>query len=508
MTRPFPWALLACLAGCAPGPAPAPPEPWTNLLPRAQSVTVTDGVFTLGADARLSADPALEPVAELLASTLRASTGFALPVGESGAIRLQLAPELSALGAEGYELSVEASRVIIRAPEAAGVFYGAQTFLQLLPARVERTAAQPGPWRVATGTIRDQPRFAWRGLMLDVARHFFTPAEVRRYVDVIARYKLNRLHLHLTDDQGWRIHVDAWPALTTVGAATEVGGGAGGFYTKAEYAELVQYAAARFVTVVPEIDLPGHTHAALASVPELNCDGVAPAPYTGVSVGFSSLCAGRPVTAQFIGDVIGEIAALTPGPFLHVGGDEAKMTSDADYGAMMAVVRDAVRANGKQLLAWEELARADAGAGEIVQHWLDPTLASAAAARGAKVVLSPARRAYLDMQYDLDVPAGTGTFWAGFVNVPAAYDWDPGALLDGVPESAVLGVEAAAWTETIATTDQLDLMVFPRALGMAELGWSQPGSVRSYLERLGAHGPRLEARGIGFFAAPQVRWGQ
>jgi hexosaminidase len=186
------------------------------------------------------------------------------------------------------------------------------------------------------------------------------------------------------------------------------------------------------------------------------------------------------------------------------------MTPPADYRALMAIVRDAVKVNGKQLVAWEEFARADASPDDVVQHWVDPALASGASARGAKIVLSPSKRAYLDMQYELDVPMGVGTFWAGFINVSTAYDWDPGAWLPEVPESSVLGVEAPVWTETIATTQQLDAMTFPRLLGFAELGWSRGASagVRDYLVRLGTHGPRLEAWGIAYFRSPQVPWAE
>ena len=180
--------------------------------------------------------------------------------------------------------------VVLTGRTAAGLFHGVQTLRQLLPPRVEASTVQPGPWTIAGVHITDHPRFAWRGAMLDVARHFFDLGEVKRYIDLLAMYKVNVLHLHLADDQGWRIEIDSWPRLTTYGGSTEVGGGPGGYYTKAQYAELVKYAQDRHIMVVPEIDMPGHTNAALASYAELNCDGVAPPLYTGTSVGFSSLC--------------------------------------------------------------------------------------------------------------------------------------------------------------------------------------------------------------------------
>ncbi len=502
--------LLLIGASCA-APPRGPAEPWTHLLPRPASAITTDGGFTLPPGAAISvSDPTLEPIASMLAGTLRPSTGYALPVSAtgSGALVLTLDATRTDLGDEGYELTVTSTGLTVRGATPAGVFYGTQTVRQLFPASIESATVQPGPWRVSTGTVRDGPRFAWRGLMVDVARHFFGPAELHRVIDVMAHFKLNRLHLHLTDDQGWRLQLDARPALTSVGGATQVGGGPGGFYSKADYAELVQYAAQRFVTVVPEIDLPGHTNAALASLPELDCDGGVPPPDTGTMVGLSSLCVGVPATAAFVHDVLTEVAAMTPGAWIHLGGDEAKQTSPADYQAAIALARDAITASGKQVIGWEELARADAGPGEIVQHWLDPALPTAAATHGAKVVLSPARRAYLDMQYAPDQPLDVGTFWAGYDDVITSWDWDPGQWLPGVPETQVLGVEGAVWTEYIATPDQLETMIFPRALGLAELGWSPSSghSTRDYVQRLADFGSRFDAWGVRYFPAATVPW--
>lgn len=510
-------AGLALACGAEPDgahPSAEPQAAWKNAIPRPLEAQVAEEAYTLGADTRISVpsgDAELERSAELLATVLRRSTGWEVPVVEgdpSAAIRLATTSALPELGEEGYELGVDASGVSIRAPGPAGAFYATQTLRQLLPARVEQPTLQPGRLRLATGVIRDRPRYAWRGLMVDVARHFFTIDELRRYVDVMAHYKLNRLHLHLTDDQGWRIQIDAWPALTQIGGSSEVGGGPGGFYTKVELAELTAYAAERQVVVVPEIDMPGHTRAALASVPELNCDGKAPSPYTGTSVGISSLCIGLPVTEQFVSDVIAEVAASTPGPWLHVGGDEAEQTSEPDYVAFMTMVQQKVAANGKALVGWEEVARSGAGSGSFVQHWRQAELAALAAANGASVILSPASRAYLDMKYDLQTPAGKGTFWAGLVDVETAYDWNPGDFIVSLPQSRIAGVEAAVWTETLSTAADLDVMVFPRLLGHAELAWSpwEGHDVDAYLERLGAHGPRLRALGIAYFPAPNVPW--
>ncbi|MBL8912588.1 MAG: beta-N-acetylhexosaminidase [Archangium sp.] len=499
------FVLVVCaLSACAPAPSV---EPWDRVLPTPTEVFPDNRVRTFDSFSNIGVnDDSLLPGAKLLGAELRRGTEWQWPVStaSSAVIRLELDASLhDSLGDEGYELVSSRSGVVIRAANAAGVFWGTQTLRQLLPVKFT-----PGAMRLGTGAVRDVPRFAWRGLMVDVARHFFELSELKRLVNVMARYKLNRLHLHLTDDQGWRLESQKWPALNGIGAATEVGGTEGGQLTRAEYSELVAYAAERFITVVPELDLPGHTNAALASIPELNCDGVAPPPYIGTMVGFSSLCASRPETARFIRDVIDEVAALTPGPWIHIGGDEARSTSADDYTRMIQLARAAVEANGKQLVGWEELANADAGTGVVVQHWIDPSLATRAVQSGAKVILSPARRVYFDMQYAVDTPRDVGTFWAGYVDARLSFEWDPAQWLPGVSESSVLGVEGAVWTEFIDTNDELETMIFPRLIGVGELGWAKSPDWRKYSTRLGTHVSRItdDGAGVKLFLAPQVPW--
>jgi hexosaminidase len=321
----------------------------------------------------------------------------------------------------------------------------------------------------------------------------------------MAYYKLNRLHLHLSDDQGWRLEIKAWPNLTTIGGSTAVGGAPGGYYTQAEYAELVAYAQSRYILIVPEIDMPGHTNAALASYPELNCDGQAPALYEGTSVGFSSLCIGQDLTFEFVDDVIGELAALTPGPYLHIGGDEAAATSEADYQLFLERTQAIVEQHGKQMVGWEEIAQIQLRPTSIAQHW-NSDLAAQAARQGAKVILSPSSRAYLDMKYDAST--ALGLVWAGTTDVQDAYTWDPATQVAGVAESDILGVEAPLWTETLQTIDEIEFMAFPRLAGHAVIGWS-PSAGRTwdeYQARLATHGPRLTALGVNFYAAPQIAW--
>ncbi len=451
----------------------------------------------------------------MLAGRLRPATGYSLPVvsvdsAQRANIHLALAAGDPRHGPEGYTLTIALDGVWLAAAQPAGIFYGWQTLCQLLPPAIELGTVQPGPWPLPVGIIIDAPRFPWRGVMLDVARHFFSVAEVKRLIDLLARYKLNRLHLHLSDDQGWRIEIKAWPRLAEIGGGTQVGGGPGGYYTQADYAEIVRYAQARHIIVIPEIDMPGHTNAALASYPELNCAGAAPALYTGTKVGFSSLCAGKELTYRFLDDVIGEIAALTPGPYFHIGGDEAAATPKADYTTFVERVQDMVRRHGKQMIGWAEIAAARLAPATLVQYWSPqgdgPDLARAAAAQGAGIILSPASHTYLDMKYTPDTALGFD--WAGYVDVRDAYDWDPATVVPGVPLERIVGVEAALWTETVVTRADLDFLTFPRLAGHAEIGWSPAGacSWEMYRHRLATHSARWQALGVNFCRSTQVAW--
>lgn len=360
---PLIGAALVLVAGLlgVPGAAASPPstDPAPAIIPAPTSVTSTPGEsFTLTPGTRIlvgSDSSGAMAAATALAEILRPSTGYPFPVSRQGdhstahSIRFKLV-DSAGLGEEGYRLDVTPGAVLLRANTAAGLFYGVQTLRQLLPGEIESQTVQPGPWTLPGIHVQDEPRFAWRGAMLDVARHFFSVAEVKRYIDLLALYKVNVLHLHLADDQGWRIEIDSWPRLATYGGSTEVGGGPGGYYTKEQYAALIEYAQERHIMVVPEIDMPGHTNAALASYAELNCDGEAPPLYTGTSVGFSSLCIDKPVTYQFVDDVVRELAAMTPGPYIHIGGDEAHSTAHEDYVRFVNRVQGIVSSHGKDMI--------------------------------------------------------------------------------------------------------------------------------------------------------------
>ncbi|MEJ2875410.1 MULTISPECIES: family 20 glycosylhydrolase [unclassified Saccharothrix] len=490
-------------------------EPLQSVVPVPASVQATPGTtHILTASTKIHTTPTAHEVGNFLAGVLRPSTGYPLPVEDTtgtptDGIALLIGGAPATVGDQGYHLTVTTAAITLRANTPAGLFAGVQTLRQLLPGKIESKTAQPGPWTIPGATIIDHPRFVHRGAMLDVARHFHPVATVKRYIDQLALYKVNYFHLHLTDDQGWRIVIDSWPRLATHGGSTQVGGGPGGYYTKAQYQEIVAYAAARHITVIPEVDLPGHTNAALASYAELNCNGVAPALRTDIAVGYSSLCVGKEITYQFVEDVIREIAALTPGPYFHIGGDEANATTDQEYQTFMNRVLPLVGKYGKKPMGWHEFVKTTTDTTAVPQYWGTTTsnaVVQAAATRGHKVLMSPANKAYLDMKYNSSTPLGLS--WAGYIEVQDAYNWNPGTHVSGVPESAVRGVEAPLWTETIVTPAHIDYMAFPRLAAIAELGWS-PWSTHNwdaFKVRLGAQSPRWTTMGIDFYRSPQIPW--
>lgn len=508
---------LLLMVGLTAGTTAAVPRevaarPLAQVVPVPAVVRQGGAPYTFGEGTVIRVSPGAVGVGRYLAGLLRPSMGYPLPLrplGRRDGIVLALSGHAGDLGDEGYRLDVTKQGVAITAERPAGLFHGVQTLRQLLPAAVEERTPQPGPWTVSGGTITDVPRYSYRGAMLDVSRHFFTVAEVERYIDQLALYKIDYLHLHLSDDQGWRIAISSWPRLAAYGGSTEVGGGPGGYYTKAQYEQLVRYAASRYMTVVPEIDMPAHTNAALASYGPLNCDGVAPPLYTGTNVGFSSLCVAKAVTYRFVVDVLRELAALTPGPYLHIGGDEAHSTSAADYTAFMDRVQPLVTGYGKTVLAWHEITNAHPVQGAVAQYWGTAGTEQgvvAAAKAGTRLVMSPANHTYLDMKYNPSTKLGLS--WAGYTEVKDAYGWDPATFLRGAPASAVLGVEAPLWSETISTSDDIGYMAFPRLPAVAELGWSPAVSHDwdAFRLRLAAQGPRWDALGIDYYRSAQVPW--
>lgn len=504
-----------------------------TLIPKPVSVVATGKSFALTAETIIFVEgenAELLNIANVLSAELGNACGFTNKVQSTtgtpanGNIYLVAGVNDSELGTEGYDLTITKESITIKANQAAGVFYGVQTLLQLLPAKVD--AGQNASF--ATGTIRDYPRYGWRGSMLDVARHFFSVEDVKHYIDQISAYKLNKLHLHLTDDQGWRIEIKSWPNLAMHGGSTQVGGGKGGYYTQEQYKDIVAYAAGKYITIIPEIDMPSHINAALASYGELNGGTKVPLEgvykgamttqgildgknkptelYTGIAVGWSTLQLSKSATFKFVNDVIRELAEITPGPYLHIGGDEAHVTKKEDYIEFVNKFTEIVKANGKQMIGWEEIAQANIDENSIAQHWDSEKYAQQAAEKGAKIIMSPSKKVYLDMQYDSTTRIGL--HWAAYIEVDESYNWDPADRVEGIEDNQILGVEAPLWSETVVTADDIEYLVFPRILGVAEIGWS-PATGRNWEEykvRLANHGPRMKAKGIDYYRSSRVPW--
>ena len=532
-------ALLAVILAAPTTPSQAaasdsPAPPAVALVPQPVRLVVTGGAFVLGPKTVLTVtpEPGTRPVADLLARRLRAATGYPLSVvtvrngvGERrDAIALTTAGADAALGPEGYALIVTPGGVVIRAPRPAGLFYGTQTLRQLLPPVVESASRVAGvAWRVPGVRIWDRPRFPVRGLMIDSARHLQSVPFLKRTLDRMAYHKLNTFHWHLTDDQGWRIEIRGFPKLTEVGAwRTEGGRRYGGFYTQAQVRDLVAYAAARFVTVVPEIDMPAHAHAALAAYPALGCT---PGPFAVLNVGqFSDdvLNPGRPFTAQFVDGVLTELMALFPSSAIHIGGDECPKSEWKASPECRALMRregltdeDALQnyftrrvaafltAHGRRAQGWNEILNGGALPQDvIVQPWNDAAAVGAAARAGHDVVVSLASHVYFDAGTDA-VPLQ----WVyGFEPMPAG--------LGPAQAPHILGVEACLWTESKPTDAVADEYLWPRLIALAEVAWSPPAArdwpgFRARL--LGAHYERLARMGVDTRPALMARsdfdWG-
>jgi hexosaminidase len=422
---------------------------------------------------------------------------------DHGAITLKIDSDFDGQ-TEAYELEIESDEITIKSDSAVGIFRAVKTLEQIIV--LSKLGGGTNFLSLPGGEITDRPTYAYRGAMLDVARHFFSVADVKRYIDLLSIYKINFLHFHLSDDQGWRIEIKSRPKLTEIGGLTEVGGGEGGFYTQEEFKEIVAYAADRFITIVPEIDLPGHTNAALASYAELNCNGKATELYTGIEVGFSTLCVDKEETYEFVDDVIREISEMTPGPYFHIGGDESHVTPEEDFNRFMDRTLKIVKKYNKTPMGWYELITADIPEETLLQYWAKTEDFSKVIPKKSKILISAASYNYLDMKYDSITPLGLN--WAGYLPVKKAYDWDPRSLVPDLDADQIIGLEAPLWTETIEDFDDLALMVFPRIIGHSEIGWT-PKKRRNwedYSQRLSYHGPLLDHLEVKYYTAEEIDW--
>jgi hexosaminidase len=524
-------------------------KPAIRIIPQPVEIQQSDGVFllvktsTIGYDSQES-----RKVAEMLSQKLNLSTGFSFTPQQikTGSIQFNLnkAP-VAQTGKEGYTLESTKNGVVITANQPAGLFYGMQTLLQLLPKEIESKTPLTMEWSVPAVKITDYPRFGWRGIMLDVSRNFFTKEEVKQYLDQIAQFKFNTFHWHLTDDNGWRVEIKALPKLTEVGAwrvprygqfgdrsEPKPGEAAtvGGFYTQADIKEIVQYAAARNITIVPEIDVPGHSMAAIASYPELSCTKD---PNTKVNPGSSfsewfndgtfkmridnTLNPSDEKVYQFLDKVFTELAVLFPNPYIHVGGDECykgfwtkdsacvalmkkmKMSKPEELQAyFMKRVESILKTKGKKLIGWDEILEGGIAPEATVMSWRGIKGGIEAAKLGHDVVMTPTTFAYLDYQQGeqtIEPPIYAG------LRLSKSYSYEP--VPEGVDAKYILGGQGNLWTEQIVTLHHAEYMTWPRGWALAEDFWSPKESKNwvNFVQRVENQFERSKVEGVNYSPA-------
>ncbi|MFH8972956.1 beta-N-acetylhexosaminidase [Streptomyces sp. NPDC017890] len=513
------------------------PTDETDAIPRPRRAAFHgDGFFELGPDTKVVAGDGTQGTERWLRATLGAATGLPLAPGEGDENTVRLSLE-GGLGAEGYRIGVTPGGVRLAGGGPAGLFWGAQTLRQLLGPDAFRRAPLPGRrWRLPLVRIEDAPRFPWRGLMLDVARHFMPKEGVLRYLDLMAAHKLNVLHFHLTDDQGWRVEIERHPKLTETGswrARTKYGHRAsplwedkphGGYYTQDDIREIVAYAAERHITVVPEIDVPGHSQAAIAAYPELGNTDVVDT--TALSVwdnwGISpNVLAPTDNTLRFYEGVFEELLGLFPSEFIHIGGDECpkeqwrrSATAQARIEELALADEDELQAwfiqhfdtwlaeRGRRLIGWDEILEGGLAKGAAVSSWRGYAGGVAAARAGHDVVMCPEQQVYLDHRQhageDEPVPIG-------FVRtLEDVYRFEPvPAELTPDESGHVIGTQANVWTEVMENQGRVDYQTFPRLAAFAEVAWSTlPAPAdRDYAgfeRRMAAHYRRLDALGVTY----------
>ncbi len=510
------------------------------VIPLPQKMEIRSGTFGLAPDTHISADSGSGETARFLAVRLRTATGYPFDIlgikssGASGNILLTTNHADPDLGPEGYTLTVAADSVVIRAPTQAGLFYGAQTLLQMMPPQIFSTnMVRDTTWQIPCVQIEDWPRFKWRGLMLDVSRHFFSTQEIERLLDAMAALKMNVFHWHLTDDQGWRIEIKKYPRLTQIGAwrpgvgfgldaksTTAYGpdGRYGGFYTPADIREVVQYAAVRHITVVPEIEMPGHSLAALTAYPQFSCTG---GPFTmplklGVFNGIYDPA--NEATFKFLDDVLDEVFQLFPSKYIHLGGDEVPKQSWKDSPACQALMKREgltnedelqgwfmqrmekfVEAHGRTPIGWSEIMQGGLAGNTVVMDWIGG--ATEAAGSHHDVVMASHRYCYLCYYPSLDRPPNLITY-RPYLPLKKVYAFEPvPPTLEAQSRHYILGVEACVWTPDIPSIHDVEELTFPRLDALAEVGWSSQ-STRNYddfLGRLNVEYQRLAFCGINYW---------
>lgn len=489
-----------------------------QVVPKPQSVVVESEPIPVAGNLYVVATPALKGEADLIRTWWNASKTGAKGSSVTAELRIQ-----NDVPAEAYALRVSEGKIVVAGGSAAAVFYGIQTLIQ----------AENGTKTLPAMTVRDQPAFAYRGMHLDVCRHFFDVDFVKRYLDLMAEHKMNRFHWHLTEDQGWRIEIKRYPRLTEVGAwrnASQVGPYGdqrfdstryGGFYTQDEVREIVAYAAARHITVVPEIELPGHARAALAAYPQLSCTGIEQPVATGWGVFDDVYCAGNDSVFTFLEGVLDEVLALFPGEYIHIGGDECPKTRWHDCAQCQARLKAEdladehalqsyfirrieayLNSRGRQIIGWDEILEGGLAPNATVMSWRGEAGGIAAAKAGHDAIMTPGTPCYWDHYQSKD--PGEPHAIGGFNPVESVYLYNPvPAELTDDESKRILGAQANLWTEYVLTPEQAEYMILPRQLALAEVLWAGPRRSEDLPEfRIRATQRSKVLKAHGFHVAP------
>ena len=502
-----------------------------NVIPAPQSLVQHDGFFRLGNGTAFAVkDPEAKTVADFFAAKIKSATGYDVRVGaDKGDIVLTLDPSADVENDEGYQLEVNEKNVTVVAKTPQGLFYGMQTFMQLLPAEIESSTAVSGiAWQAPAVSVKDAPRFGYRGILLDPCRHFMPVENIKRYIDVLSLFKINRLHLHLTEDQGWRIEIKKYPKLQEIASKrTECDGTEyGGYYTQEEVKDIVRYAADHFITVVPELEIPGHEMAAIAAYPELSCKGEAVSTRTIWGVEDIVMCPGKEDMFKFLEDVIDEMVPLFPGEYFHIGGDECPKTSwkncplcqkrireeglkgDKEHSAeeklqsyVIQRMEKYLAAKGKKIIGWDEILEGGLAPSATVMSWRGEEGGIAAASMNHAVIMTPGVNGMYIDHYQGDPklePVGIG----GYTLLEKTYDYDPvpDTLKALGKEDYVLGVQGNAWSEYFYTEEVRNYRVFPRIIAVAEIGWTNLDrkDYKDFERRINNAYVRLDNHGVNY----------
>jgi len=507
------------------------------IIPKPQKIEVKSGTFTLNENTIISVSNETKKVGEYLAEELRPSTKLPLPVeniaSDKNRISLLLVDNDN-LGDEGYELISTTDEIKITAKTNAGLFYGCQSLKQLLPpenlyshgTETQHNVAQSPmsainiKWTVPCVNIYDKPRFKWRGIMLDSCRHFWNIDFIKKNIDIIALHKMNIFHWHLTEDQGWRIEIKKYPELTEIGAwRNENGEKYGGFYTQEQINDVVKYAADRFITVIPEIEMPGHSVAAIAAYPELSCSGEKVDVPTTWGIHENVYCAGNENTFNFLENVLTEVFQLFPGDYIHIGGDECPKkrwekcqkcqqriknenlkNEDELQSYFIKRMEKFINKNGKRLVGWDEILEGGLAPNATVMSWRGIEGGIAASKQDHNVIMCPVTHCYFDFSQTenekIDIGGGTTT------TTEKVYEFEP--IPDELSDEEakhVLGAQGNLWTEHIATVERAEEMLYPRSCALAEKLWSSKNcsDFGNFEKRLELHLKRLDVLKINYF---------